>query len=234
MYFSVRQRTRPTAPPVDQFDVGPCLSCLHTCLTPPHQLSVQRDAPRAPAAHVHPGWTFARRGDVPRRRPEAARSGRSPSRKLRFSLGFQKTNVTGLAFSPRCVLSFVPVAVGVVVGDFLKHAQSRLNLTKFCMLWKQSEYGSTVMSSSCDRLLERATRSDQSFCAFRVSLTHFTQKKTTLMEMSRNSTSLLVLFFFNLNICSETVVVYIFSSDSSFLQLKCKGLMWFWRGAIKA
>lgn len=45
-----------------------------------------------------------------------------------------------------------------------------------CMLWKQLEDESTVISLSCDSLLERATQLDQSFCAFRVHLIHLIQK----------------------------------------------------------
>lgn len=45
------------------------------------------------------------------------------------------------------------------------------------MLWKQLEDESTVISLSCDSLLERATQLDQSFCAFSVPLIHFIKKK---------------------------------------------------------
>lgn len=45
---------------------------------------------------------------------------------------------------------------------------------------------STVISLSCDSLLERATRLDQSFCAFSVPLIHFNNKKQAF-EMSEIS-----------------------------------------------
>lgn len=50
------------------------------------------------------------------------------------------------------------------------------------MLWKQLEDESTVMSLSCDSLLERATQLDQSFCAFSVPLIHFNNKKKNKFE----------------------------------------------------
>lgn len=52
-----------------------------------------------------------------------------------------------------------------------------LHIRKCCMLWKQLDE-STVISLSCDSLLERATQLDQSFCAFSVPLIHFNKKKS--------------------------------------------------------
>ncbi len=46
------------------------------------------------------------------------------------------------------------------------------------MLWKQLEDESTVISLSCDSLLERATQLDQSFCAFSVPLINLNNKKS--------------------------------------------------------
>lgn len=65
---------------------------------------------------------------------------------------------------------------------FTKHVllQSTLEslIGKCCMLWKQLENESTVMSLSCDHWLERATQLDQSFCAFSVPLIHFNKDNT--------------------------------------------------------
>lgn len=72
-----------------------------------------------------------------------------------------------------------------------------------CMLWKQLEDESTVISLSCDSLLERATQLDQSFCAFSVPLIHF--KVAILCSISSS------FFYFgfllvevNIFFCSET------------------------------
>jgi len=51
------------------------------------------------------------------------------------------------------------------------------HIRKCCMLWKQLEDESTVISLSCDSLFERATRLDQSFCAFSVPLIHLNKNK---------------------------------------------------------
>lgn len=47
------------------------------------------------------------------------------------------------------------------------------HIRKCCMLYEQLEDESTVISLSCDSLLERATQLDQSFCAFSVPLNSF-------------------------------------------------------------
>lgn len=54
------------------------------------------------------------------------------------------------------------------------------HVRKCCMLWKQLEDESTVISLSCDSLLERATQLDQSFCAFSVPLVHLTKDKSLI------------------------------------------------------
>lgn len=99
------------------------------------------------------------------------------------------------------------------------------HIRRCCMLWKQLQDESTVISLSCDSLLERATQLDQSFCAFSVPLIHFNRR-----EHLQTLTSCILggggvprifrvnsLLFFNTQqdlstggMCSEIIVMYIF------------------------
>lgn len=93
----------------------------------------------------------------------------------------------------------------------------------------EAEDESTVISLSCDSLLERATRLDQSFCAFSVPLIHFndnhlkTLKCCILGKDAPNFKCRVYSLFLNTQqdlltwgVCSEIPLMYIFSSKSDF------------------